>query len=156
MNPKFLNINPNQKLNPEILKINKKIKPINFEHNPQPRQPKIKTKSNTRQISISKQNNNRSKFQGKKKNQMNKNKRLIKQNFLTNLQEHLSANSKKPRIPQIVLFFSTPNQASQYLKSLVNFQQRMRGFFFRNFQLSKKFVFCLRITRRFKVFLLLQ
>ena len=87
---------------------------------------------------------------------MNKNKRLTKQNFLTNLQDQLSANSKKPRIPQRFLFYSTPNQASQYLKSLVNFQQRRRGFFFRNFQLSKKFVFCLRITRRFKVFLLLS
>ena len=91
-----------------------------------------------------------------KKNQMNKNKRLRKQNFLTNLQDQLSANSKKPRIPQRFLFYSTPNQASQYLKSLVNFQQCKKGFFFRNFQLSKKFVFCLRITRRFKVFLLLN
>ena len=35
------------------MKINKKIKPINFEHNPQPLQPKIKIKSITPQISFS-------------------------------------------------------------------------------------------------------
>ena len=69
---------------------------------------------------------------------MNKNKRLIKQNFLTNLQEQLSVNPKKPRILQKFFFYSKPNQASQCLKSLVNFQQRKRGFFFRNFQISKK------------------
>ena len=92
--------------------------------------------------SSSKQNKNRSKFKvkkkKKKKTQMNKNKRVTKQNFLTNLREQLSANPKKPRILQRFLFYSKPNQASQYLKSLVNFQQRRRGFFFRNFQISKK------------------
>ena len=96
-----------------------------------------------------------SRFKKKKKTQMNKNKRVTKQNFLTNLQEQLSVNPKKPRILQKFLFYSKPNQASQCLKSLVNFQQRKRGFFFRNFQISKKNFFSLRITRRFKVFLLL-
>ena len=92
----------------------------------------------------------------KKKPRMNKNKRVTKQNFLTNLQEQLSVNPKKPRILQKFFFYPKPNQASQCLKSLVNFQQRKRGFFFRKFQISKKNFFSLCITRRFKVFLLLQ
>ena len=71
----------------------------------------------------------------------NRKQRGEKSKFLRNVQEQLSTNPKKPRILQRCLFYSKPNQASQSLKFLVNFQPNRKVSFLKDFQIRKVIVF---------------